>query len=81
MEPTKMQKVVIEGQLQKVHAYIAMTRLDSRQYVLCRAADFNKCSTSVFNQNDMTTRLTTQSFKYKKMRGRDDEPLPALEDP
>lgn len=60
LEPTKTQKVVIEGQVQKVHVYITyVICLDSRQYVLGRAIDFNKCSASVFNENDMTTRLTT----------------------
>lgn len=40
LEPTKTQKVVIEGQLQKVHVYITFICLASRQYVLCRAVDF-----------------------------------------
>lgn len=57
-EPTKIPRVVIDLHVIDVYVYIAFTCLDSRQCVLHRAVDFNQCSTSVFNQNGMTTRLT-----------------------
>lgn len=42
----------------EAYVYRAFTFLDTRQCVLCRAMDFNLCSTSVFNENGVTTRLT-----------------------
>lgn len=39
-----------------VYVSRAFTFLDTRQWVLCRAMDFNLCSTSAFNENGVTTK-------------------------
>lgn len=57
----------------EVYVYRALTFLDSRQFILCRAVDFNWCSTSLFNENGLRARLTAQPPECKKMRRRDDD--------
>ena len=57
----------------EVYVHRALTFLDSRQFILCRAVDFNWCSTSLFNENGLRARLTAQPLEYKKMRRRDDD--------